>query len=73
MDRLSPRLAIIKSFIDVPPETEFQRGYFCAIMDEAVEDLDEAGSDIVEQAIKSYEEVKGFTLNWRVQRAKTLA
>lgn len=50
----SPRLAMIEQFTAMPPETDYQKGYFACLMDEAALDLDEAGSDIFDKALQVF-------------------
>lgn len=71
MDKLTPRLAILQHFIDIPPENDFQRGYFSAVMDEALEDVEEAGHDIVDEAIKLANDATQFA--WKLHRKHTLS
>lgn len=76
-NELSTRLLVIETFIENPPESEFQRGYLCALMDEAVTDMDEAKSPIVERMINaiemSEENTDMRTRHWRVTRTQTLS
>jgi hypothetical protein len=47
-------LAIIDTFIQDPPDSEFQRGYLCALMDIVVEDPDMNQSDTFNQALELF-------------------
>lgn len=65
------RLVLIETFIANPPVTEYSRGYFACLMDDASNDLDEAGSDIFDRALSLVkDESHGAAL--RRQRAFTL-
>lgn len=46
------RLILIETYVKVPPATDYARGYFACLMDDASNDIDEAGSDIFEQALE---------------------
>lgn len=71
---ISPRLAAIQSFVTDPPENDYQRGYLACLMDEAVEDIEEAGSDIFEEALnKLFDQNAPIIRNLKIRRAKTLA
>jgi hypothetical protein len=66
------RLVLIATFIQVPPSTDYSRGYFACLMDDASNDIDEAGSDIFEQALPLIRD-ESHRASLRRQRAYTLS
>lgn len=72
VEKISDRLLMIESFVDDPPDTDFQRGYLYALMEEAVEDIEEAGSDIFEKALQLFKDNELTFRNWKMRRAKTI-
>ncbi len=69
-DDRSFRIAIIASYLNSPPTTEYSRGYFACLMDEAANDIDDAASDEFEKALSLVGDVHRVTL--MAQRANTL-
>lgn len=47
----SIRLVILETYLKAPPNTEYARGYFACLMDEAATDLDDAASDVFENCL----------------------
>lgn len=72
VDTISERLLVIESFVQDPPDSEFSRGYLCALMEEAVEDMAEAGSDIFAKALELFKADEILYRNWKIRRAKTV-
>lgn len=48
----SNRLLLLQTFVDHPPSSDFERGYFTALLDEAVDDIADAESEIFTQALE---------------------
>lgn len=46
------RLVLIESYVNSPPTTDYARGYFACLMDDAAGDIDEAGSDVFNSALR---------------------
>lgn len=72
----STRLLLIESFVKSPPNGPFAWGYLSCLMDEASEDIDEAGSDIFELALHLFSQNEIMTsrqLSLMLQRTRTLA
>lgn len=65
---MNTRLEIIQSFIDMPPEDDFQRGYFYALVDEAVDDADEARSPTVIKAVETFRDNQIIYANFNRRR-----
>jgi hypothetical protein len=66
------RLVLIETYIKVPPSTDYSRGYFACLMDDASNDIDEAGSDIFEKALELVRD-ESHKAALRRQRAFTLS
>ena len=62
------RQKLIKSYVDIPPENDFQRGYFCALMEEAVDDIVDAQTDVVVAAVELVKDNQVLYNNWSRRR-----
>lgn len=69
------RIVLIETFIQVPPTTDYSRGYFACLMDDASNDIDDAGTDVFDRALAcirdeshraSLMRQRAFTLNQSV-------
>lgn len=67
----SIRLVILETYLKVPPSTDYSRGYFACLMDEAVSDMDDAASDIFEACLALVSDINHRNQLIR-QRAVTL-
>lgn len=70
-DKMPYRLVILESFVAQPPQNDYARGYLACLMDECAEDMDDAGSDTFDRALKLVDDIHRSTLMRR--RALTLA
>jgi hypothetical protein len=62
------RQKLIQSYVDIPPENDFQRGYFCALMEEAVDDFVDAQSETVVKAVELVRDDLVLYNNWSRRR-----
>ena len=66
------RLVLIETYIQVPPSTDYSRGYLACLMDDASNDIDDAASDIFDRALELIRD-ESHRAALRRQRTFTLA
>lgn len=66
------RIVILRTYLKSAPSTEYARGYFACLMDEAATDIDEAASDVFEKCLELVQD-ENHRAALRRQRAITLS